>query len=653
MNPENIALIPLNAEIEVQVATGFIGHPRADFYSYMGVLTDTLCQINFDNIKGQKDIMMVRDKTSAQEKLNNIALPTRSENIYETLEYVKLEGFSNPYEFTNLIPSSESGYVMKMAAPSIYEGRDSYLHIGTPVSTDNENDVTQMKAFVEDEKPNVPEAADEVGDDQSEDPHKGDNQSASDANIYDNSLKAESAPVMAELTKKMFGMRNEQNVAMVTELTQLIKKHDDSFENLPDISVKSRSPGIPLSNQQSPTMGPQSPNSDQISLTSNPQSHIRDPNSPFIDQTRITPHGSDTTQPSQAITQSNPIKDQQSPMISPQGSIIDKASKTITQSNPIKDQQSPMTSPQGSIIDKPSQTITQSNPIKDPQSPMTSPQDSIINKASKTITQSNPIKDQQSPTTSPIDQPIQIENRRSPIMTQQSLDSSSRTPPKPAPKPRVSKHQRASWPLQQQAPVIVEDERSSATPTEASQAMPETEDVTANIRPAVKPKPNFKNKKPSGRSPVYENVQILRSTKPVIETDTEHDRIQKMVVENEQATVPSESPSDDDYPELVKSTNQATGPHPGIHLDDQLHLDDVPRDLSSLSLQQVGQCLQQLNLENYIQVFAENLIDGDFLMSLDQSLLETEFKMGRLEVRRLMKFIKEGWRPKSDDGNKP
>ncbi|CAH1802636.1 unnamed protein product, partial [Owenia fusiformis] len=109
MDPENIAIIPLNAEIEVNVAVGFKGQTKQDdFTAYMKVLDEVVQHINFDSFNGQKDIMMVRDKQDILDEKSTQA--QRPENIYECLEYVKLPGFSRPYEYTNIIPSTEHNY---------------------------------------------------------------------------------------------------------------------------------------------------------------------------------------------------------------------------------------------------------------------------------------------------------------------------------------------------------------------------------------------------------------------------------------------------------------------------------------------------------------------------------------------------------------
>ncbi|EDO34908.1 predicted protein [Nematostella vectensis] len=61
----------------------------------------------------------------------------------------------------------------------------------------------------------------------------------------------------------------------------------------------------------------------------------------------------------------------------------------------------------------------------------------------------------------------------------------------------------------------------------------------------------------------------------------------------------------------------------------------------------VSDFLFRLNLGKYVEVFRENQVDGELLMSLDQEMLEEEFNMkSKFDILKLNKAIKEGWLPK-------
>ena len=71
----------------------------------------------------------------------------------------------------------------------------------------------------------------------------------------------------------------------------------------------------------------------------------------------------------------------------------------------------------------------------------------------------------------------------------------------------------------------------------------------------------------------------------------------------------------------------------------------LPRDLSGLSIHQVGECLCQLNLGNYVDIFQSQQIDGQMLSELDEDILTKDFTMTRFQAVKLLMFVKQGWRP--------
>ena len=74
-------------------------------------------------------------------------------------------------------------------------------------------------------------------------------------------------------------------------------------------------------------------------------------------------------------------------------------------------------------------------------------------------------------------------------------------------------------------------------------------------------------------------------------------------------------------------------------------LDEVPADLSQLTVEEIGHILKLLNLDHHKDKFSQNMIDGAMLMDLAADDLR-DLGLSRVECTRLNKFVREGWRPK-------
>ena len=76
-------------------------------------------------------------------------------------------------------------------------------------------------------------------------------------------------------------------------------------------------------------------------------------------------------------------------------------------------------------------------------------------------------------------------------------------------------------------------------------------------------------------------------------------------------------------------------------------LADVPADIRTLTSEQLASCMRMLKMpENCICAFREKDVDGDILVSIDETILVEEFKFGRFDAIKLMKFAKESYRRK-------
>ncbi|XP_072841869.2 GRB2-associated and regulator of MAPK protein 2 [Pogona vitticeps] len=71
-----------------------------------------------------------------------------------------------------------------------------------------------------------------------------------------------------------------------------------------------------------------------------------------------------------------------------------------------------------------------------------------------------------------------------------------------------------------------------------------------------------------------------------------------------------------------------------------------PADLSALSLEGVSRCLRFIGLsEDVVSGFARERIDGSLFVQLSEAILAEDFRLTKLQVKKIVQFIK-GWRPK-------
>ena len=73
-------------------------------------------------------------------------------------------------------------------------------------------------------------------------------------------------------------------------------------------------------------------------------------------------------------------------------------------------------------------------------------------------------------------------------------------------------------------------------------------------------------------------------------------------------------------------------------------LQDVPKDISHLSVGEIGDCLRLLQMENHIEDFKHMQIDGKLLVTIDAFRLKQVFGMSLFHANTLIQFCR-GWRP--------
>lgn len=71
-----------------------------------------------------------------------------------------------------------------------------------------------------------------------------------------------------------------------------------------------------------------------------------------------------------------------------------------------------------------------------------------------------------------------------------------------------------------------------------------------------------------------------------------------------------------------------------------------PPCLAGLSIEEVSKSLRFIGLtEDIVSLFVSEKIDGNLLLQLTEEILSEDFKLSKLQVKKLMQFI-NGWRPK-------
>uniref|UniRef100_A0A4W3HBV7 Uncharacterized LOC103188115 n=1 Tax=Callorhinchus milii TaxID=7868 RepID=A0A4W3HBV7_CALMI len=74
-------------------------------------------------------------------------------------------------------------------------------------------------------------------------------------------------------------------------------------------------------------------------------------------------------------------------------------------------------------------------------------------------------------------------------------------------------------------------------------------------------------------------------------------------------------------------------------------MSDVPLDLQTLGVDEICDCLNLLNMNQYIKAFQLQQIDGTLLFDMDRDMMQTTLKMSNFHITKLTRFMK-GWRPK-------
>lgn len=71
-----------------------------------------------------------------------------------------------------------------------------------------------------------------------------------------------------------------------------------------------------------------------------------------------------------------------------------------------------------------------------------------------------------------------------------------------------------------------------------------------------------------------------------------------------------------------------------------------PLALAGISIEEVSKSLRFIGMpDDIVSLFVSEKIDGNLLLQLTEEILSEDFKLSKLQVKKLMQFI-NGWRPK-------
>lgn len=99
-------------------------------------------------------------------------------------------------------------------------------------------------------------------------------------------------------------------------------------------------------------------------------------------------------------------------------------------------------------------------------------------------------------------------------------------------------------------------------------------------------------------------------------------------------------------PSSSATTASASASVTDPHTDPSESSWNPPTDLSGLSIEEVSRSLHFIGLsEDVVALFVREKIDGNLLLQLTEEILSEDFKLTKLQVKKLLQFI-GGWRPK-------
>lgn len=98
-----------------------------------------------------------------------------------------------------------------------------------------------------------------------------------------------------------------------------------------------------------------------------------------------------------------------------------------------------------------------------------------------------------------------------------------------------------------------------------------------------------------------------------------------------------------------KSPDAKVSPKPPHSFPIWKSVEDIPVGLNigALTVDELCRCLELLKMDRFAELFRVRMVDGCLLLDLTNETLRSEFGMTLFDATKLMKFAREGWRPKT------
>ena len=217
-------------------------------------------------------------------------------------------------------------------------------------------------------------------------------------------------------------------------------------------------------------------------------------------------------------------------------------------------------------------------------------------------------------------------------------------------------------PVCQKEDSVIYKESPASIPT----ATPKAQIPASSTKPSIKPKPKVASTRPDDDDNITRSVLDLtkiyddhKVTTPFRRKSEPQENITQQL---QKLTLPQtqRNPQQPNEESKQRQTIKTQNPHQMMQQNTQPKqrdqnqsqqkairaIDDIPSDISGLSVEQVCACLRLLNMGEYSATFADNQIDGTLLTSLDVATMKESFKMPAIQAIKLEKFATSNWRPK-------
>lgn len=114
---------------------------------------------------------------------------------------------------------------------------------------------------------------------------------------------------------------------------------------------------------------------------------------------------------------------------------------------------------------------------------------------------------------------------------------------------------------------------------------------------------------------------------------------------NSSCTEPEQSTKEETYANINTNTNTNTPTPSGSPSNPEAPW-QPPSSLAGLSIEEVSRSMKFIGLpDDIVSLFVSEKIDGSLLLQLTEEILSEDFRLSKLQVKKLMQFI-NGWRPK-------